>query len=138
MVSYWTLSGTLENWMVALEKGVWGVSERAKGLWAKVQPGDVVVFYATGAGVIGYGTVESKFESSEPLWPKEKVEGKVIWPYRIKIRVEKVFEKPKPRPKNTRAPRAQLYPLPSSFKNAFPHPLSSPPLINTASAGSNG
>jgi predicted RNA-binding protein len=26
------LSGTLENWMVALEKGVWGVSERAKVL----------------------------------------------------------------------------------------------------------
>jgi len=100
MPSYWTLSGTLENWRIALEKGVWGVSERAKGLWAKVQPGDIVAFYATGTGVIGYGTVEGKFESSEPLWPKEKVEGKVIWPYRIKIKVEKVFEKPKPRPKN--------------------------------------
>jgi predicted RNA-binding protein len=47
--SYWTLSGTLENWKVALEKGVWGVSERARGLWAKVQPGDIVVFYAKGA-----------------------------------------------------------------------------------------
>jgi predicted RNA-binding protein len=34
--SYWTLSGTLENWTVALEKGVWGVSEKARGLWAKV------------------------------------------------------------------------------------------------------
>jgi len=100
MPSYWTLSGTLENWRVALEKGVWGVSERAKGLWAKVQPGDIAAFYAAGAGVIGYGTVEGKFESSEPLWPKEKEEGKVIWPYRLKIKVEKVFEKPKPRPKN--------------------------------------
>jgi len=97
--SYWTLSGMLENWMIALEKGVWGVGERAKGLWAKVQPGDVVVFYATGRGVIGYGVVEGKFESGEPLWPKEKEEGKVIWPYRIKIRVERVFERPKPRPK---------------------------------------
>jgi len=58
------------------------------------------VFYATGTGIIGYGTVEGKFESSEPLWPKEREEGKVIWPYRIKIKVEKVFEKPKPRPKN--------------------------------------
>jgi predicted RNA-binding protein len=97
--SYWALSGTLENWMVALEKGVWGVSERARGLWAKVQPGDIVVFYATGAGVIGYGIVEGKFESGEPLWQKEREEGRVIWPYRLKIRVEKVFEKPKPRPK---------------------------------------
>jgi predicted RNA-binding protein len=97
--SYWTLSGTLENWKVALEKGVWGVSEKARGLWAKVQPGDVVAFYATGAGIIGYGVIEGKFESSEPLWPREKEEGKVIWPYRLKIKVEKVFEKPKPRPK---------------------------------------
>jgi predicted RNA-binding protein len=24
------LSGTLENWKIALEKGVWGVSEKAK------------------------------------------------------------------------------------------------------------
>jgi predicted RNA-binding protein len=39
--------------MVALEKGVWGVSEKARALWAKVQSGDIVVFYAKGAGVIG-------------------------------------------------------------------------------------
>jgi hypothetical protein len=52
-----------------------------------------------GCGVIGYGIVEGKFESSEPLWPREREEGKAVWPYRLKIRVEKVFEKPKPRPK---------------------------------------
>ncbi|MCC6004245.1 MAG: hypothetical protein LM590_07875 [Thermofilum sp.] len=68
MPSYWALSGTLENWRVALEKGVWGVGERAKGLWARVQPGDIVVFYATRTGVLGYGVVEGKFEGSEPLW----------------------------------------------------------------------
>jgi len=100
MPSYWTLSGTLENWMVALEKGVWGVGERAKGLWAKVQPGDIVAFYAT---------VEDKFESSEPLWPKEKEQSRAIWPYRIKIRVEKVFEKPKPRPKGMLARERARY-----------------------------
>jgi predicted RNA-binding protein len=55
--SYWTLSGTLENWMVALEKGVWGVSEKARALWAKVQPGDIVAFYAKRAGVIGRACV---------------------------------------------------------------------------------
>ena len=94
----WTLSGTLENWMVAVEKGVWGVSEKAKALWEKVQPGDRVVFYAVKAGVIGYGVVEGKFVSQEPLWPRERQEGRVIWPYRLKIRVERVFEKPRPRP----------------------------------------
>jgi len=98
--SYWTLSGTLENWRVALERGVWGVSERARGLWARVQPGDIVVFYATRTGVIGYGVVEGKFESGEPLWPREREEGRALWPYRIRIKVERVFEKPKPRPKD--------------------------------------
>jgi len=100
MPSYWTLSGRPESWRVALEKGVWGVSEKARGLWAKVQPGDIVAFYATGVGVIGYGVVESKFESDEPLWPEEREVGKVLWPYRLKIKVGKVFEKPRARPKN--------------------------------------
>jgi len=68
-------------------------------LWAKVQPGDIMVFYAIGKGVIGYGVVEGKFESGEHLRSRERKEGKAVWPYRLKIRVEKVFEMPKPRPK---------------------------------------
>jgi hypothetical protein len=98
--SYWTLSGTLENWKIALEKGVWGVSEKARALWAKVQPGDIVVFYATGAGVIGYGVRGGQVrEQANPCGPGKRRRGRPIWPYRLKIRVEKVFEKPKPRPK---------------------------------------
>jgi predicted RNA-binding protein len=42
MPSYWALSGTPGNWKITLERGVWGVSENARGLWAKVQPGDIV------------------------------------------------------------------------------------------------
>ncbi|MEM1690408.1 MAG: hypothetical protein QXG48_01735 [Thermofilaceae archaeon] len=75
------------------------MGERAKGLWNKVQPGDRVVFYAVKTGVIGYGAVEGKFVSEEPLWPREQQEGKILWPYRLKIRVERVFKDPKPRPK---------------------------------------
>ena len=78
MPNYWTLSGRPGSWRVALEAGVWGAGRNAKGLWAKVQPGDVAVFYATGAGVIGYGVVEGKFEGGEPLWPEEREVGKVI------------------------------------------------------------
>ncbi len=99
MPRYWTLSGTLENWRIGLEKGVWGVSEKAKGLWEKVQPGDVVVFYATKTGVIGYGIVEEKYVDREPLWPEEARRGEAIWPYRMKIRVEEVFDPPKPKPR---------------------------------------
>jgi hypothetical protein len=65
-----------------------------------VQPGDIVVFYATGEGVIGYGVVEGKFEGGEPLLPEEREVGKVIWPYRLKFRVVESFKRPRPRPKN--------------------------------------
>ncbi|MEZ0345922.1 MAG: EVE domain-containing protein [Infirmifilum sp.] len=94
----WVLSGTPENWEVAVKQGVWGVGEKARNLWGKVQPGDRVVFYATRTGVIGYGVVEEKFVDEKPLWPREKQEGRAIWPYRLRIRVEKLFPKPKPRP----------------------------------------
>jgi predicted RNA-binding protein len=36
MPSYWALSGTLENWKVALEKGVWGVRALSLfSIWAQ-------------------------------------------------------------------------------------------------------
>jgi predicted RNA-binding protein len=97
-MNYWTLVGTLDNWKIGIEKGVWGVRERARPLWGKVQPGDKVVFYAVKTGVIGYGTVEGKFESKELLWPEEKERGEPIWPLRLKIRVEKVYKEPKKKP----------------------------------------
>ncbi|PLJ77105.1 hypothetical protein [Infirmifilum sp. SLHALR2] len=49
--------------------------------------------------MLGYGIVEEKFVSNEPLWPRERDEGEVLWPYRLKIKIEKLFERPKPRPK---------------------------------------
>ena len=97
-MNYWALSGTLENRMIGIEKGVWGVRERARALWEKVQPGDKVVFYAVRTGVLGYGTVEGKFESKELLWPAEKERGEPIWPLRLKIRVERVFSTPRKKP----------------------------------------
>ncbi|MCC6003574.1 MAG: EVE domain-containing protein [Thermofilum sp.] len=97
-MNYWTLVGTLDNWKIGIERGIWGVRERARPLWGKVQPGDKVVFYAVKTGVLGYGTVEGKFESRELLWPEEKEKGEPIWPMRLKIRVEKVYREPKKKP----------------------------------------
>ncbi|PLJ77129.1 MAG: hypothetical protein B7L53_07960 [Thermofilum sp. NZ13] len=98
-VAYWVLSGSYENWQLGLRLGVWGVRERARPLWEKVQPGDTAVFYAVGRGVLGYGTVREKFESAEPLWPEELKAGAVIWPLRLRIQVAETFQPPKPRPK---------------------------------------
>jgi len=99
-MAYWTLSETYENWKIGLEKGVWGVSEKAKGLWRKIQPGDKAVFYAVKTGIIGYGTILEKYVDDTPLWPQEKKQRKAIWPYRLKIKTEKTYTNPKPKPKN--------------------------------------
>lgn len=98
-VAYWTLSGTYENWQVGIKRGVWGVRERARPLWEKVKLGDTVVFYAVKRGVVGYGVVREKFESSEPLWPEELKSGRAIWPLRFRIDVLGVFDPPKPKPR---------------------------------------
>jgi hypothetical protein len=84
--------------MIGIQCGVWGVSEKARPRWDRVQPGDRVVFYAVKTGILGYGTVECKYESKELLFPDEREEGELKWPFRLKIRVEKVFEDPKERP----------------------------------------
>jgi hypothetical protein len=48
--------------VIGIEKGVWGIRERARLLWGKVQPGDKVVFYAVRTGVLGYRNVEEQAE----------------------------------------------------------------------------
>lgn len=95
----WILSGTKENWDEGLKAGMWGVGENAKSVWKRVQPGDRVVFFVPQFGVLGCGTVKEKFVSKEVFWPDEKREGKVLWPYRLKIEVKKKFDRPRRRPR---------------------------------------
>ena len=40
-----------------------------------------------------------KFVSDKPLWPEERRRGEAIWKYRFKLKIEKLFEPPKKRPK---------------------------------------
>jgi hypothetical protein len=95
----WLFSGSPERWKIAFEESIWGISEGSKGWWDRVQPGDAVVFYATRiAGILGYGTITEKYIGDDPLWPLEKREDAVLWPYRFKLKVEKIFDKPKRRP----------------------------------------
>ena len=96
---YWVLSGTPENWRIGLEKKIWGMNEKARGWWERIQPGDIVLFYATGnTGFLGEGIVLEKFIDETPLWPEEK-EGKTSFKYRLKLKVEKLFDRPIKKPK---------------------------------------
>ncbi len=90
-MNYWLLLGTLENWKEAFQNGnIWGFTEKQQRNWNEMREGDKVLFYVIRpvSGVIGYGTVKTKFRQTQPLWSQEIKENRVIWPLRIEFNVE--------------------------------------------------
>ena len=90
---YWLAAGTSENWQIAFEQGnIWGLKDtkRAKKVWERIADGDVLLFYATrpSSGIVGFGTIRTKFLQDRPLWPDEIGRSKVIWPLRLEFDVE--------------------------------------------------
>ncbi len=91
MFSYWLVVGSPENWRTAFEHGnIWGLKETQKHLWESLQENDILLFYATlpVSGLIGYGSVRTKFRQNQPLWPQEFQENRVVWPLRFEFDVE--------------------------------------------------
>ncbi len=89
--NYWMAVGSVSNWNEAFRLGnIWGLEPKRVNLWENVQLNDVLLFYAMRpvAGIIGYGTVKTKFRQTQPLWPQEVKCGKVIWPLRFEINVD--------------------------------------------------
>jgi predicted RNA-binding protein len=90
-MNYWLTVGTLENWREAFQKGnIWGLKERQRHLWAILLENDVLLFYVMRpiAGIIGYGTVKTKFHQTQPLWSEEIDKNEVIWPLRFEFNIE--------------------------------------------------
>ena len=57
---YWLVVGPPENWETAFNQGnIWGLINKQKHWWDKLNEGDTVLFYATKpvSGFIGYGTI---------------------------------------------------------------------------------
>ena len=80
--------GSVDNWNEAFRLGnIWGLEPKRLKLWESVQLNDVLLFYTMRpvAGVIGYGTIKTKFRQTQPLWPEEITKGEVIWPLRFEI-----------------------------------------------------
>jgi len=91
MANYWMAVGSPSNWMEAFAKGnIWGLRQRQKHRWEKLAENDIVLFYVTEsvAGIIGYGSVQTKFIQDQPLWFDEIKEEKVIWPLRFELNVD--------------------------------------------------
>ena len=91
MAVYWLVVGSPENWKTAFEQGnIWGLKETQRHLWERLNENDVLFFYATQpvGGIIGHGSIRTKFKQNQPLWPQELREYKVIWPLRFEFDVE--------------------------------------------------
>lgn len=91
MANYWMVVGSPPNWMEAFAKGnIWGLRQRQKRRWENLAENDIILFYVTQpvAGIIGYGSVQTKFIQDQPLWFDEIKDGKVIWPLRFEFNVD--------------------------------------------------
>jgi hypothetical protein len=83
--------GSPHNWKTAFEhKNIWGLKRTQRHLWESLNEKDALLFYVTSpvSGIIGYGTVRTKFPQDQPLWPQETKENRVIWPLRFEFDVE--------------------------------------------------
>lgn len=90
-MNYWMVVGTIENWKEAFEKGyIWGLTEKQRHRWDTLREGDVILFYVMRpvAGIIGYGTVKTKFRQTQPLWSEEVEKNEIIWPLCFEFSVE--------------------------------------------------
>ena len=89
-MNYWLVVGAVQNWHTAFEHGnIWGLKETQRHLWLSLSENDGLLFYVTKpvGGIIGYGVVKTKFKQSQPLWPQELREHRVIWPLRFEFDV---------------------------------------------------
>jgi predicted RNA-binding protein len=89
--NYWLVVGSPHNWKTAFEhKNIWGLKRTQRHLWESLNEKDSLLFYVTSpvSGIIGHGTVRTKFPQNQPLWPQEIKENRVIWPLRFEFDVE--------------------------------------------------
>ena len=87
------VTGTPENFLTALRFNVWGFNKENERHWKKLLPGDIIFFYCYASNskfikrpqscILGFGVVGNNFfESTEPLWIDEKLDGKT-YPFKF-------------------------------------------------------
>lgn len=90
MPRWWLVIGSPKNWQTAFEQGnLWGLKESQQALWEHIDKDDLLLFYASSpvSGIIGLGSLQSKFIQDIPLWPDEVKINKVLWPLRLEMNV---------------------------------------------------
>jgi len=96
MTRYWIIPITFDNWLVCHSERVYGFGESLKDL---IRARDIIIFYVmkskcrdpdyatcfTGA----YEVISDWFKEDKLLWLDEKAVGKVLYPYRIRLKLVK-------------------------------------------------
>lgn len=93
---FFRFTGPPEHWLTAFKFMTWGLEEKHKTSWRKIQTGDIFFIHSTGAqtsafsnaasGIIGIGVVGFDFSiKNEPLWHYE-IKNKVNkWPLLVPL-----------------------------------------------------
>jgi len=88
----WVVPVSEANWEVIKKFNIYGAPEKSAAS-KLIKIGDRLVFYVTvkGSKTLGgkfvgiYKVVSDWFKENKPLWPDEVAEGKVKYPWRIRI-----------------------------------------------------
>lgn len=143
---HWIVLGPEISWETAFKQGgIWGVKEALYPEWKALDPGDRMFFFVTKpvSGVIGVGSVQTKFIQDKPLWPDEIALGKVLYPYRFEFHIDYVLEQDRWKKDRIKLPLAiqemrrginlllertvdKLY---EAFANRFSHAITKPEKI---------
>ena len=102
-MAYWLCITNDENWDAIRKKNIWGVSQRHRNTIAKVKPGDKCLIYVKSTKkdneilppriVAIYEVVSEVFEDRSKIFKSSSGKSEV-YPYRIKLKPVKIFEKP--------------------------------------------
>src|SRR3989338_10825699 len=93
---FFRFTGPPEHWLTAFKYMTWGLEEKNKTSWKKIQTGDIFFIHSTGAqasafsnatsGIIGIGVVGFDFSiKNGPLWHYEIKKNVNKWPLLVPL-----------------------------------------------------
>jgi len=94
-LKYWIITLSEENWYVVMSNNIYGApeSQKLKSVHELIKPGDIVIFYVKKKGsrklggkfVGAFKIISSWFKEDKLLWPDEVREGRVKYPWRVRL-----------------------------------------------------
>lgn len=100
MPKYWIITVTEENWQTIKTINIYGAPETriSKSARNLIKPGDIIIFYVKKKGskslggkfVGAFKVISEWYRGDKPLWPDELREGKIKYPWRVKLELVKL------------------------------------------------